>query len=97
MGKKNYFAVCLLLALFCILTFGSGMAAADTVISSGTTSDNLKYQVLQGADGSNYVRITEYTGYDSIVEVPDTIEGYTVRKIGSGFKRQACNTTTESN
>ncbi|MBQ8333717.1 MAG: leucine-rich repeat domain-containing protein, partial [Clostridia bacterium] len=52
---------------------------SDVVLTASTVSGSFSYSI--GSDGT--ATITDYTGDDSVLVIPETIDGYTVTSIGS--------------
>nr|MCR5502379.1 leucine-rich repeat domain-containing protein [Lachnospiraceae bacterium] len=53
----------------------------DTPWVTGTDAD-FTYNILNGS----FISITKYKGTKTILEIPETIDGYTVQKIGEAFR-----------
>ena len=71
------------------LVFKFGLHSKAAYIDPGTYGD-FEYKQMpyrDGYDAENRIEITKYNGNDSVVTIPDTIEGITVRSIGeNAFK-----------
>ncbi len=108
MKRKNIFKSLLAAAMALIMIFGaaplSGFVGislplfsmkAEAIGETKTTEDGLfEYKVESTTGLPNTVTITRYKGPDSgEVVIPETIEGYEVKKIGSAF--DGCKNLTE--
>lgn len=72
--------------------FFSALMLAAVIPASATAVEDFSYQVV--SEDEKTVSITKYNGQDSVVEIPATINGYTVISIGTGAFLQ--NLTLES-
>ena len=108
MKRKNIFKSLLAAAMALTMIFGaaplSGFVGirlpmlslkAEAATETKTTEDGLfEYEVVSTTGLPNTVTITRYKGPDSgEVVIPETIEGYEVKKIGSAF--DGCKNLTE--
>lgn len=97
--KKNFKKiVSLLLALVLMLSgmptiFAQDAEAEDPVI---LTSGSFEYVIVTPEEGDAYVEIVKYTGDESVVEVPSTIDGISVKVLGheSFYGKTALETVT---
>ncbi len=74
--EKHYFkrTLSLLLSLVMIMSVFTGL---NITASAGTTSDGFEYEIVNGE-----ATITGYTGSQSVIETPLSIDGYPVVSIG---------------
>ena len=72
-------SVLLLISVFTVMPFTAG-AATTNIKSTSAISGDFEYEILD--DGT--AEITEYLGNATKLEIPNTIDGYTVTSIGYG-------------
>lgn len=65
--------------ILCLLLIISTIVLGVSTVSAEETNDQFVFSIM----ANNTIEITKYIGEDSIVEIPEKINGYTVRSIGN--------------